>query len=124
MLYIFQIYYFLKWKGYNSRYNSWEPAANLECDELLTEFEFKRVKDILGVAYRVGEFVYVVKVIDSIEPMIVTPTDARAFSKKVFNFLLDKVVIGDEGVGAGHYANGLAVLSGYDQNAIPDVICK
>lgn len=39
-----QVQYLIKWEGYNEAENTWEPAENLDCDELVKEFEANRKK--------------------------------------------------------------------------------
>lgn len=38
--------YFLKWKGYPDEENSWEPEENLECDDIINEYENSLVQKI------------------------------------------------------------------------------
>ncbi|VDN06482.1 unnamed protein product [Thelazia callipaeda] len=36
--------YLLKWKGYSDAENTWEPETNLDCDELIAEYQTKQTE--------------------------------------------------------------------------------
>lgn len=37
--------YLLKWKGYDHKYNTWEPMDSLNCPQLIAEYEAMRGRE-------------------------------------------------------------------------------
>ncbi len=40
-----QVYYLLKWLGYDEEWNTWEPAENLDCTDMIQKFEHNRAME-------------------------------------------------------------------------------
>ena len=46
-----QVEYLVKWRGLKDRENSWEPRENLDCENLIKEFEKKRREEDFFAKY-------------------------------------------------------------------------
>lgn len=117
------MFYLLKWAGYSNRHNSWEPRANLDCSELLQEFEASWAVEVLGFSKHNDELIYVMKVRDANEPVCVSSMEARIWSKLIFRYWLDKIVF--DGFAANNNIGTFTVMESiHDQNIDPEIICK
>lgn len=69
-----KVQYFIKWKGYDDDHNSWEPVENIDCVQLIKQYEeaaarkreqskqpAKVVDKILGATDESGSMCFIVK---------------------------------------------------------------
>jgi len=55
-----KIFYLIKWKHYSDMYNTWEPKENLNCDQLIYEFENKN--NLINYKIK-NNYIYIDKII-------------------------------------------------------------
>ncbi|XP_031639163.1 heterochromatin protein 1-like [Contarinia nasturtii] len=64
--------YLLKWVGFDKSENSWEPKNNLDCPDLLENFEKKRKGVVLGAKQKNGELFFLMQFNEGTEEIIAT----------------------------------------------------
>ncbi|XP_031637264.1 histone-lysine N-methyltransferase SUV39H1-A-like [Contarinia nasturtii] len=118
-------YYYLKWVGYNNRYNTWEPEENLNCDELLADFNKSRAVTVLGVGKKGGQVLYLMQFHDENEPILKYSAQASIWSKDLLKFLISQISFDgfDEEV-AGASPNNVLSTEEVPAEEVPDIICK
>lgn len=88
----FQFEYFIKWKNFDVKYNTWEPINNLNCDELIENFERTRILTILGVQKENGQAKYLIKFQDNgCTEEIESRIAAKIWTQNVIDFLEKKI---------------------------------
>lgn len=80
-----RIEYFLKWKGYSSSQNTWEPIEHIDCPKLIREFEELLRKKQLPTKRSSED-----KPVVSKKPKITTPSTRTSLTKK--NSLVEKKI--------------------------------
>uniref|UniRef100_A0A182JAT6 Heterochromatin protein 1 n=1 Tax=Anopheles atroparvus TaxID=41427 RepID=A0A182JAT6_ANOAO len=111
-----KVEYFLKWKGYSSDENSWEPEENLDCDDLIQAFkESRRKKEAKedGSGRRS-------KLKESTEDGKSTPAKRKPTSDKKFGF--DRGLTPEEIVGAADHNGKLMFLMKWKNASNADLV--
>uniref|UniRef100_A0A8W7Q3W4 Heterochromatin protein 1 n=1 Tax=Anopheles coluzzii TaxID=1518534 RepID=A0A8W7Q3W4_ANOCL len=124
-----KVEYFLKWKGYSSEENTWEPEENLDCDDLIQAFKESRKKKE-GKPLNLSSFHISTakeessgrksKLKDSSEEPKAVPAKRKATSDKKVGF--DRGLIPEEIIGATDEHGKLMFLMKWKNAANADLV--